>query len=56
MKKSDIYHAMQRMVLSEREMPYEMKLEILREMFAQEDLAKLMEEVDKKNTEAVKAE
>lgn len=52
MKKSEIYRMAQRMVLAEREMPYDAKLEILRELFSQEDLAKLMEEVEKKNAEA----
>lgn len=52
MKKSEIYHAVQRMVLAERDMAYEMKLEILRELFGQEDLAKMMEEMEKKNAEA----
>jgi hypothetical protein len=44
MKKSEMYHAMQRMLLAERELTFEAKLEILRELFAQEDLAKYREE------------
>lgn len=48
MKKSEMYHAMQRMLLTEREMTLEAKLELLRELFIQEDLAKFSEEQEAK--------
>ena len=44
MKKSTIYRMTQRLVLAENDMPYDVKLEILRELFLQEDLAKYAEE------------
>lgn len=54
MKKSDIYHILQKLVLSDssRFNGYDEKLMVLRELFAQEDLAKMMEEMEKKNAEA----
>lgn len=54
MKKSEIYHILQKLVLSDssRFNSYDEKLTVLRELFGQEDLAKMMEEMEKKNAEA----
>lgn len=45
MKKSEIYKTMQRLVLNDQELYEDVALEILRELFAQEDMAKLMEDM-----------
>ena len=46
MKKSEIYHVLQKLVLSDsaRFNNYDEKLTVLRELFVQEDLAKFAEE------------
>lgn len=50
MKKSEIYHVLQKLVLSEstRFTNYEETLTVLRELFVQEDLAKFAEEQEAK--------
>lgn len=48
MKKSEIYHTLQQIVVCDPELYEETKLEILRELFAQEDLAKSSEEQEAK--------
>ena len=48
MKKSEIYHILQELVLDDDELFNSAKLPILRELFAQEDMAKLMEEAQEK--------
>jgi hypothetical protein len=44
MKKSEMYHTLQLLVVKDYELNAEPTLEILRELFAQEDLAKYREE------------
>ena len=44
MKKSEIYHRLQLAALRDVNMNYSETLEVLRELFAQEDLAKYREE------------
>ena len=48
MKKSELYHTLQQIVVTDSELYEEDKLEILRELFAQEDLAKFSEEQEAK--------
>lgn len=48
MKKSEIYRMLQYMVLRDHEILSPDKLEILRELMAQEDLAKFTEEQEAK--------
>lgn len=48
MKKSEIYHKAQILVLSSADLTYETELEMLRELIAQEDLAKFSEEQEAK--------
>ena len=44
MKKSEIYHKMQISALQDVSLNYEETLEVLRELFIQEDIAKYAEE------------
>ena len=44
MKKSEMYHALQLLVVRDVDLDAEPTLEILRELFAQEDFAKFQEE------------
>ena len=44
MKKSELYKGLQSTVLSDQHIPNATKIEILRELFIQEDLAKMVEE------------
>lgn len=54
MKKSDIYRACQQLVLHAGDLyPDHIKLEFLRELMTQEDLAKFAEEQEAKKNEAV---
>ena len=48
MKKSEIYHNLQLLVVKDYELDAEPTLEILRELFVQEDLAKFSEEQEAK--------
>ena len=52
MKKSEIYRLLQRTLITEEvQFDYDERLEALRELFAQEDLAKLMEEAQEAKQE-----
>lgn len=53
MKKSEIYKSLQRITLYYSPMDYDDKLEILRELMTQEDLAKFAEEQEAKKNETV---
>lgn len=44
MKKSEIYHKAQILVLQSADLTYKAQAEMLRELFVQEDLAKMVEE------------
>lgn len=48
MKKSAIYHILQQIVVMDSNLNEETKLEMLRELFAQEDLAKFSEDQEAK--------
>ena len=48
MKKSEIYHVLQIAVMRDGNLDYEETLEVLRELFIQEDLAKFSEEREAK--------
>lgn len=54
MKKSEMYRLLQRtLITDEVQFDYDEKLEVLRELMAQEDLAKFSEEQAEKVNEAV---
>jgi len=44
MKKSEIYHHLQLVAMKDTDLTYDETLEVLRELMAQEDLAKFAEE------------
>ena len=51
MKKSEIYRLLQRTLITEEvQFDYDERLEVLRELFAQEDLAKYSEEQEEKQS------
>lgn len=54
MKKSEMYRQLQRTLITEEiQFDYDERLEVLRELFAQEDIARVLEGKEVKTDEAV---